>query len=80
MIIDVVKSEGVPFRCDNCNTYFAWKPDGQGVCSVLFKHPQCNKVECRNYEPAKIKCPECGSKDLTEMPATVYKIIRAIRR
>ena len=80
MIIGIVKSKGIPFRCDNCNTYFAWKPDEQGICSVRAKHPQCNKVECGYYTPAKKKCPECGSDDLTEVPAVVYKIMREIRR
>ena len=80
MIIDIVKSEGVPFRCDNCNTYFAWKPDGQGVCRVRAGGPKCKEVECKYYEPAKKKCPECGSDDLSEVPAIVYKIMREIRR
>lgn len=79
MIIDIVKSKGVPFRCDNCNTYFAWKPDEQGVCSVSVKHSQCKKVECDYYRPARKKCPECGSDDLTEVPAVIYKIMREIR-
>ena len=80
MIIDIVKSKGVPFRCDNCNTYFAWKPDGQGVCSERVTLPQCKKVECEYYKPAKKKCPECGSDDLSEIPTIVYKIMREIRR
>ena len=80
MIIDIVKSKGVPFRCDNCNTYFAWKPDGQGVCDVRATHPKCKEVGCEYYRPAKKKCPECGSDDLTEVPAIVYKIMREIRR
>ena len=80
MIIDLVKSRGVPFRCDNCYTYFAWKPDGQGVCSKRAGHPQCQRPECGYYEPAKKKCPECGSSSLTEVPAIAYKIMREIRR
>lgn len=79
MIVDIVKSKGVPFRCDNCNTYFAWKPDGQGVCDALAGHRQCEKVECTYYRPARKKCPGCGSDDLTVVPAMVYKIMRAIR-
>lgn len=80
MIIDVVKSKGVPFKCDNCNTYFAWKPDEQGVCSVKIGRRKCKEIECKYYEPAKKKCPECGSDSLTEVPAIVYKIMREIRR
>lgn len=80
MIIDIVKSKGVTFRCDNCNAYFAWKPDEQGVCDIRSRHPQCKEFECKYYSPAKKKCPECGSDDLTEVPAIVYKIMREIRR
>lgn len=80
MIIDIVKSKGVPFRCDNCNAYFAWKPDEHGECRIRTKHRQCENLECEYYEPAKKKCPECGSDDLTEVPAIVYKIMREIRR
>ena len=80
MIIDIVKSKGVPCRCDNCNTYFAWMPDEHGVCRIITKHPQCEKNECKYYEPAKKKCPECGSDDISEIPAIVYKIMREIRR
>ena len=79
MIIDIVKSKGIPFRCDNCNTYFAWKPDKQGVCSSM-ERSKCKETECKFYEPAKKKCPECGSDDLTEVSAIVYKIKREIRR
>lgn len=79
MIIDIVKSKGVTFRCDNCNTYFAWKPDEQGVCYVDMGRDKCKKTECKYYKPAKKKCPECGSDDLTEVPAIVYKIKREIR-
>lgn len=80
MIIDTVKSKGVPFRCYNCNAYFAWKPDKQGVCRVRDGHPKCEKAECEYYEPATKKCPECGSYNLTEVPAIIYKIVREIRR
>ena len=80
MIIDIVKSKGVPFRCDNCNTYFAWKPDEPGVCRVRAGHPECKKPECEYYKPAKKKCPECGSENLTVVSAMVYKIMREIRR
>ena len=80
MIIDVVKSKGVPFRCNNCKTYFAWKPDEQGVCSVRTLHPQCKKVECEYYQPAKKKCPGCGSDDISKISVIVYKIMREIRR
>ena len=80
MIVGVVKSKGVPLKCDNCNAYFAWKPDEDGVCSVRTAHPQCKKLECEYYRPAKKKCPECGSDDLTEVRAIVYKIMRDIRR
>ena len=81
MIIDIVKSKGVPFKCNNCNTYFAWKPDEQGECSVRIRHYQCKKVECEYYVHAKMqKCPECGSNDCTKVPAIVYKIMREIRR
>ena len=80
MVIDIVKSKGVPFRCNNCNTYFAWKPDKQGACFLRTKRPQCEKVECEYYEPAKKKCPECGSDDLSEISTIVYKIMREIRR
>ena len=80
MVIDIVKSNGVPFRCDNCNTYFAWKPDEQGECFVRETFHQCKKVECEYCKPAKKKCPECGSDNLTEVPAIVYKIMREIRR
>ena len=79
MIIDIVKSKGVPFRCDNCNTYFAWKPDEEGGCSVRATRHQCKEIGCEYYKPAKKKCPECGSDDLTEVPAIVYKIMREIR-
>lgn len=78
MIIDIVKSKGIPFRCDNCNTYFAWKPDEQGAyCNI--ERSQCKKPECRYFEPAKKKCPVCGSDDITEVSAIVYKIKREIR-
>ena len=80
MIIDIVKSKGVPFRCDNCNTYFAWKPDEHGVCDIRTGRPQCKEPECKYYTPAKKKCPECGSDDLTEVSAIAYKIMRDIRR
>jgi len=80
MIVDVVKSKGVPFRCDQCHTYFAWKPDEQGVCRIIASHPKCKENECRYYEQAKKKCPECGSDDISEIPAIVYKIMREIRR
>lgn len=81
MIIDILKSKGVPFRCDNCHTCFAWKPDEQGVCARrAVVHPQCKKSECEYYKPAKKKCPECGSDDISEMSAIVYKIVREIRR
>ena len=80
MIIDVVKSKGVPFRCNKCNTYFAWKPDKQGVCSIRAKEFQCKKVECEYYRPAKERCPECGSYDLSKVSTIVYKIMREIRR
>ena len=80
MIINTVKSKGVPFRCDNCNTYFVWKPDVRGVCRIRVKHPECKELKCEYYEPAIKKCPECGSKDLTKVPAVVYKIVREIRR
>jgi len=80
MIIDVLKSKGVPFRCNNCNTYFAWKPDEQGECRICTKYKQCEKTECNYYEPVGKKCPECGSSNLTEIPAIVYKIMRNVRR
>lgn len=80
MIVDIVKSKGVPFRCDNCNTYFAWKPDEQGICFVRTMHPKCKEIGCEYYHPAKKKCPECGSDYLTEVPAILYKIMREIRR
>ena len=80
MIIDVVKSKGVPYRCDNCNTYFAWKPDGQGMCRLKTRHPQCGENQCKYYEPVRKKCPECGSDDISEIPTIVYKFMREFRR
>ena len=80
MIIDIVKSKCVPFRCNNCNAYFAWKPDENGVCDIRLRNHQCEKFDCIYYRPAKKKRPECGSDDLTEVPAMVYKIMREIRR
>ena len=79
MIIDIVKSNGVPFRCNKCNAYFAWKPDKQGVCSVLMER-KCKEIECKYYKPAEKKCPECGSNDLSKISTIVYKIMREIRR
>ena len=76
MIVDIVKSQGVPYRCDNCNSHFLWKPDKQGICRVRIKNNKCENTECRYYEPAEKHCPECGSADLTEVPAIIYKIIR----
>ena len=80
MIIDVVKSKGVPYKCDNCKAYFAWKPDGQGVCHITMEHPKCGKSECIYYAPVRKKCPECGSDDISEIPAIVYKFMREFRR
>ena len=81
MIVDIVRSKGVPFRCNKCNTYFVWKPDEHGECRVIrTKHRQCKNLECEYYEPARKKCPECGSDDLTEIRTMVYKIMREIRR
>ena len=79
MIIDVVKSKGIAYRCDNCKTCFVWKPEGQGICTLLAKGPKCGKPECDYYRPVWKKCPECGSDDLTEIPAIVYKIMRAVK-
>lgn len=79
MIIDVVKSKGIPFRCNTCNAYFAWKPDGHGGCRIRSRYLQCEKVECNYYTPTEKYCPECGGNDLTEVPVMVYKIIRKIR-
>lgn len=79
MIIDIVKSKGIPFKCDNCNTYFAWKPEEQNSCRIRCEK-RCEKGECRYYEPQDRKCPACGSKHITKVPAIVYKIIREIRR
>lgn len=76
MIIDIIKSKGVPFKCNNCNTYFAWKPDKQGVCSVRAFSPNCKEIDCEYYEPARKKCPQCGSENLSEISAIVYKIMR----
>lgn len=83
MIIDLVKSQGVPYRCGNCNTYFAWKPDEQGVCylrSMYNQYHQCKEVVCEYYKPARKKCPECGSDDLYKVSTIAYKIMREIRR
>lgn len=79
MIIDVLKTNGVPYRCDYCNTYFVWKPD-QSECRLSIKNNNCKKIECRYYEPLEKKCPVCASKDITEIPGIIYKIIKEIRR
>ncbi len=80
MIVDVIKCNGIALRCDNCKTCFVWKPEAQGVCTVITERHKCGKPDCDYYRPAKKKCPECGSDDLTETPAIMYKIMRAIRR
>lgn len=80
MIIDVIKSKGVTFRCNDCNTYFVWKPVAQGVCRVPLDKPKCDKPECVHYDSTMKKCPECGSFNITKIPVIVYKIIREIRR
>ena len=79
MIIDVIKSHGVPFKCENCNSYFVWKPDKHGVCSVRNLHPKCKEIGCEYYTPAQKKCPQCGSDNLSEIPTFVYKIMRAVK-
>ena len=76
MIVDIVKSDGVPFRCESCKTHFLWKPDRQGKCGIRTKVDKCEKTECEYYLPATKQCPECGSVVLTEVPAIIYKILR----
>lgn len=80
MIVDVVRTKGIPYKCDNCNTYFAWKPDKLGECRLLYKGTKCKKIKCEYYEPAEKKCPECGSTDITKISAMTYKLKRWIRR
>ena len=57
MIIDIVKTNGIPFKCENCNTYFAWKPDEQGICSIRVFTTKCKEIGCEYYEPAKKEMP-----------------------
>ena len=80
MIIDIVKSKGIPFKCNNCDTYFAWKPDNQGTCYIRTMHPKCKEIGCEYYEPAEKRCPECGSDNLSKISPIVYKFMREIRR
>lgn len=80
MIVDVVRTKGIPYKCENCDTYFAWKPDKQGECRLLYKGTQCKKPKCKYYEPAEKKCPECGSTNIVTIFTTTYKLKRWIRR
>ena len=80
MIIDILKNDGVTLRCDNCNTYFAWKPDEQSGCRLRANINNCEKTECEYYAPVEKKCPKCGNIYLTKIPVIVYKIMKEIRR
>ena len=84
MVIEFIPCGVIPYKCENCNTLYLWKPMIQDeFCKVRANHPDCTIQECEYYmsDPGEARCPLCKSSLRQERISSLrYKLLKAFSK
>lgn len=84
MVIEFIPRGVIPYKCENCNTLYLWKPTIQKeFCTVRNNHPDCTIQECEYYrsDPEETRCPLCKSIHSQKRISSLrYKALRAFSK
>lgn len=81
MVIEFIPCGVIPYKCENCDTLYLWKPMIQReFCRVRIDHPDCTIQECTYYkaDPGEAQCPLCkltlGQKRISSLRYKVWRV------